>query len=275
MIVTVDTGGTKTLLASFDSKGKMSTPVRFPTPHDPSEYVALLTAQIREHYGAKKVEALVIALPGTIVDGVATWCRNLGWINFRAHDALKDILPGVPLLIENDANLGGLAETRALHPMPVSSVYITVSTGIGSGIVTNGVIDPGLRRSEAGQIRIEYKGKVQEWESFASGRAITKVYRRFARDIVSARHWRQIADRISRGLLVLIPIVQPDVIIIGGSLGTHFKKYHADLQSTLERHLPPHIPCPPLRQAAHPEEAVIYGCYYHGRDYLARQKATK
>ncbi|MEO5949133.1 MAG: ROK family protein [Candidatus Saccharimonas sp.] len=275
MIITIDTGGTKTLVSSFGKNGRMGESIKFPTPPKPKDYVATLTSIVRERYSHETVDAIVIALPGIVRDGVAIWCQNLGWSNFEAVKELKDLLPGVPVLVENDANLAGLSETRELHPMPVSSLYITISTGIGSGICTNGYIDPGLRYSEAGRALVEYDGRVQPWESFASGHAIVAVYKKFARDITSKRTWRQIADRISRGFLAVIPILQPDVIIIGGSVGTYFDRYALFLEGILKEHLPPHIPCPKIVQAQHPEEAVIYGCYYYGKDFLAIKKTKK
>lgn len=275
MIVTIDTGGTKTLISSFNAHGKMGESIKFPTPSDPKEYVKILKSTIREHFSHEDVSVIVLALPGIVKSGVAIWCNSLRWKDFKADAQFHDLLPGVPFLVENDANLAGLAETRALNPVPVSSLYVTISTGIGSGICTNGYIDPGTRYSEAGRALVEYDGKVREWESFASGHAIVEVYKQFARDITSKRTWRQISDRISRGFLAVIPVLQPDVIIIGGSVGTYFDRYHEYLEGILKEHLPPHIPCPKIVQAQHPEEAVIYGCYYYGKDYLADRKTTE
>ena len=275
MIITIDTGGTKTLVASFADNGRMGDSIKFPTPKEPAQYTAELKRIIRERYTGKKVDVVVVALPGIIRNGTAVWCQNLGWANFSAHTALKNLLPDVPVLIENDANLAGLSETRALRSIPRSSLYVTISTGIGSGICTNGYIDPGLRYSEAGRALVEYKGKVRQWESFASGRAIVRDYKKFARDIKNKRTWRQIAGRMSRGFLAVVPIVQPDVIIIGGSVGTYFERYGEFLSEILTDHLPPHIPCPKIVQAKHPEEAVVYGCYYYGKDYLALAKTMR
>lgn len=118
---------------------------------------------------------------------------------------------------------------------------------------------------------VEYDGIVNEWENFASGFAIRRDYGKFARDIHDKKTWKVIADKISRGFLVLIPLLQPDVIIIGGSIGTYFDRYETELESILSKRLPPHITRPDFRQALHPEEAVLYGCYYYGRDALAAQ----
>jgi predicted NBD/HSP70 family sugar kinase len=269
MIVAVDTGGTKTLVTLFSRDGVAGKMYKFPTPEDKNDYLDILKKTLHDNYGGQRIEAVVIGIPGTIKDGVAIWCNNLKWRNFDVADAMKDVLGPAPVFIENDANLAGLAETRSRTPMPMSSLYITISTGIGTGITTNGLIDPGLRLSEGGRMLVEFEGRVREWETFASGKAIHEEYELFAKDIHSEKTWNQIADRISRGLLVAIPLLQPETIILGGSIGTYFDQYSDRLKVILKAHLPDHIPCPRLLQAKHPEEAVIYGCYYYALDQLA------
>ncbi|HEU0266329.1 MAG TPA: ROK family protein, partial [Candidatus Saccharimonadaceae bacterium] len=249
---------------------KVEKSVKFPTPATTDHYVAQLRSVISTSFAGHDVSCVVVAIPGVIKNGVALWCANLGWRDFNVADALKGLYGDAPIIVENDANLAGLAAAHSLHPMPVSVLYATISTGIGSGIITNGKIDPGLRLSEIGHTPIEYDGRIQEWEKFASGRAIHEIYSKFAADITSHAVWKQIADRISRGFLAIIPTLQPDVIVIGGSIGTYFGRYAPELESLLIEHLPAHIPCPRLVQAAHPEQAVIYGGYYYARD-LATQ----
>ncbi len=269
MLVVVDTGGTKTLVASFDRSGVLGEQIKFPTPKDPTEYTILLRSILIDNYGKKKVKAIVVAAPGIIKNGIALWCPNLKWHDFHIQKALSGVLgKDTPVLIENDANLAGLAETRIMKKIPDQSLYVTISTGIGSGIITDGHINESLRNSEAGHALVEYDGVVQEWEKFASGQAIYKTYGKYARDIIDKRVWSQIADRISRGFLAVIPILQPNVIVIGGSMGTYFTKYGEKLQNILKEKLPDHIPCPKFIQAKHPELAVIYGCYYYAVDNL-------
>ena len=269
MLLAVDTGGTKTLVTSFDHDGTPGEKYRFETPKDPDDYLATLIDLIHQHYDTKQLDAVVIAAPGIIRDNVVEWAGNLGWKKFDLVSALRTFL-ACPVWLENDANLAGLAETRALEVIPPQSLYVTISTGIGSGIIVSGQIAPELSASEAGHALVEYDGKVRTWESFASGSSIKKTYGSYARDIHDEKVWAQIADKISRGFLVLIPILQPDIIIIGGSIGTYFHRYDKELRHLLRTHLPDHINLPKIQQAAHPEEAVLYGCYYYGRDQLAR-----
>jgi predicted NBD/HSP70 family sugar kinase len=268
MLVAVDTGGTKTLVAVFDVDGAMAGSQRFPTPRDTTEYIETVCRVIDDLTSGETPTALSIAIPGLINDGVAVWCGHLEWHNFNVRQAFAARYD-VPIFIDNDANLAGLAEARALDPIPSSVLYVTVSTGIGTGVITNGQIDPGLSSSEGGHMLVEFDGRLQKWEDFASGSAIYETYGRYARDIEDAETWQQIADRISRGFLAAIPLLQPSVIIFGGSIGTYFDKYSTQLERLLKKQLPEHIPCPRLAQAAHPEEAVIYGCYYHAIDQSA------
>lgn len=257
-----------TLFSHDGVAGKM---IKFPTPKDEKAYLEALTEVLQTNYGGQRIEAIVVAMPGIIKDGVAVWCNNLQWQNFDVATALKGVLGKTPVFVENDANLAGLAETRSLDPMPQSSLYVTVSTGIGTGITTNGKIDPGLRLSEGGRMLVEFDGHLQEWESFASGKSIYHTYGKYARDIKDKETWDEIANRISRGFLAAIPLLQTEVVIVGGSIGTYYSEYGEQLTTILRKHLPSHIACPKFFEAKHPEQAVIYGCYYYAIDALNDQ----
>ncbi|NTW61997.1 ROK family protein [Candidatus Saccharibacteria bacterium] len=270
MIVAVDTGGTKTLVSSFGKDGKLGEQFKFPTPKEPTEYLKQLRELIKQKYHDQSIDAVVIASPGVSKNGVVLWGGgNLKWENVDIKSRLAGVLGNTPVYVENDANLAGLGETRFLSKIPAQSLYVTISTGIGDGIITEGHINEDLRNSESGHALVEYDGVVREWETFASGKAIYKTYGQYAHDITSKKTWNQIADRISRGFLVVIPILQPDVIIIGGSIGTYFEKFSDQLQAILAEKLPNHIPCPKFIKAKYPELAVIYGCYYYALDKLA------
>lgn len=270
MLVVVDTGGTKTLVSSFNHEGVLGKQIKFPTPKDQKEYIKALSAVLLENFENKPIKAVIIGTPGIVNDGVVIWGGgNLKWNNLDIKSEISKIFSKkISICVENDAVLAGLGETRSLKSIPAQSLYVTVSTGIGTGIITNGHINDALRHSEAGHALIEYDGVVREWESFASGKAIFKAYGKYAKDIKNKRIWGQIADRISRGFLAVIPILQPDVIIIGGSIGTYFNEFGEKLQNILKEKLPTHIPCPKFIKAKHPELAVIYGCYYYAVDNL-------
>jgi predicted NBD/HSP70 family sugar kinase len=269
MIVAVDTGGTKTLITVFSRDGIAGKMIKFPTPQQESDYIETLREVLKKNYGGQRIEAIVFGVPSVVKDNVAVGANNLKWENFDIAKKLKGVLGSAPIFLENDANLGALAETRSRKPMPRTSLYIGIGTGIGTGIITNGKIDPHLSLSEGGQMMLEHEGSLQQWEDFASGRAIYKKYNQYARDITEDTVWKEIANSISRGLLVAIPLLQPEVVIIGGSIGTYFSRYSRYLKAAVKKDLRWDIPCPPILEANHPEEAVIYGCYYYAIDQLA------
>ncbi len=268
MIIAVDTGGTKTLVASFNRNGERLKTIKFSTPVIVKDYVTTLRATLDEHFSDQPIDVISLALPGLVEGTTAKWFGNLPWTDFDAKSALSGILNNATLLVENDANLAGLAETRQLTPTPFSSLYVTISTGIGTGLIINGKIDLGLKRSEAGHMMLEHNGQFQQWESFASGKAIYNTYNKFARDITDEKDWETISKCLCQGFVALIPVIQPDIIIIGGSIGTYFERYCQILERLINERLPAYINRPPLHQAKSPEEAVIHGCYYYALDYL-------
>lgn len=273
MLVTVDTGGTKTLVASFSEDGTITQSVKFATPKKTPDYILELTRTITSIVNPDDIDAIVIALPGVISDdGILLKAENLRWHDVDMKKELQGFFDG-PILVENDGNLAGLGETRQLNTIPATCLGIAIGTGIGTGIITKGKIDPNYRQSEGGLMVLEHDGVMKIWEDFASGRAITLAYSQYAHDITSKHTWNEIAVNISKGLLALIPTLRPDVIIIGGSIGTYFDNYHNRLVATLEEALPAHISVPRIIKASYPEEAVIYGCYYYALDSLTDSAA--
>lgn len=267
MIVAVDTGGTKTLVAVFDTGGQVVHEQKFPTPPDIHDYLETLTQTIDSLLSGTDATCLSVALPGVIVNGRMIYGGNLNWHDTDMSELLSNHYD-CPIIVENDANLAGLAEARALRELPATCLYVTVSTGIGTGVITNGQINPDFSISEGGQMVLLHNDEFARWESFASGKAIHTKYGKLASEIDDPAVWQEIAFGVAQGLLVLCPILRPSVIVLGGGVGAHFDKFSMQLNALLDEHL-----LDPLRpqvvEAAHPEEAVIYGCYYHAIDSLA------
>ena len=261
MIIAVDTGGTKTLVTSFTKNRKSGQKHRFITPKDPLEYIETLARVIKQEYDLAEITTISVAAPGLIEKKKINFCTNLPWQNFDLiGDLRKKLAAKIPILLQNDANLAGLAEVHALPILPEVGLYITVSTGVGTGVIINGTLDPILQRVHGGRMTLEFDGMLRDWESFASGRAIYETYGKYAHDIEDPHVWSAIADKISRGLVALIPLFQPDVIIIGGSIGTHYHHYHGVLAALIKEGVPKEFKQPKLTQAIHPQEAVLYGC---------------
>ena len=113
MIIAVDTGGTKTLITSFDESGKHGDFYRFETPKNKEEYLEKVTKTIITHYETAQIDGIIVAVPGIVRNNIAMWCANLQWRNFDIANSLKKDF-SCPIFIENDANLAGLAETKKI-----------------------------------------------------------------------------------------------------------------------------------------------------------------
>lgn len=261
MYVAVDIGGTKTLVGVFDKKGSLISNQRFKTPKNYGLFMNTLAQSLKSiNFPIKKI---AVAAPGRVNrnDGVVEAFGNLNWKNAPIKTDLEKRF-NVPVLIENDANLAGLSEAQFFINDFKKALYVTISTGIGTGIITNGIIDPNFADSEGGQMPLEHDGKIKPWEDFASGKSIQKKYGTLASKIHDTNIWKEIATNIAIGLIDLIAVVQPNVIIIGGgAVSSHFDKLGPLLKQQLKHQETSLIPIPPIKQAKRPEEAVIYGCY--------------
>lgn len=269
MIIAVDTGGTKTLITRFDDAGVMSFISKFPTPRDKQEYLSQVAASIKETVEDSGIDAIVVAMPGPIKNGVVQRTPNIGWENFDVASSLRGEFPDTAIFIANDADLGGIGEARSLDD-PKLCLYLTLSTGVGTGLTYQGKLLPGLRRFEGGSIRIDYGGERIRWEGVASGSGFYERYHQYGSEVDDPDKWRDYADRISSGLLAFIPLLEPDHIVIGGSMGAYFERYSGFLQEMLNSEIAKHMTDVQITQAKHPEEAVVYGCYYHALDQLNR-----
>lgn len=266
MIIAVDTGGTKTLVARFSRDGTCQKTDKFPTPHDTNEYLEQLSRSIRLLCENKAPTTIVVAMPGWIEHDVVIDFGNLPWHNFAIKTELTKRFRGTTILVENDANLGALGEVNSLAKLPSRCLYVTVSTGIGGGFIVDGIIDKTMRTMEIGHMELEIDGEITKWESVASGKALFNNYHELASDMTDQRHWHAVATRLSRGFLAFLPILRPDIIIIGGGVGAHLDQFASYLNESIDKHLSPHYQCP-IVAAKHPEEAVIYGCYYYATSH--------
>ena len=269
MYLGIDIGGTKTLLARITTDGTIEETLKFPTPQDYAQFLAELRDNVTK-ITTEPWQLVASSAPGKIdrTTGTGIVFGNLPWQNVPLRDDIAAIT-GTEVLIENDVKLAGLSEARAIDPIPHKTLYVTFSTGVSDGIVVDGVIDPELQDSEAGHMLFEKDGKLVTWESFASGKAITAKYGKFASEIDDEATWREITQDMALGLYALIADVQPDIIVVGGGVGSHFHKYGQYLTETLKSHEDPMVTIPPIIGAKRAEEAVIYGCYELMKDYQA------
>lgn len=260
MYLGIDIGGTKTLVACLNNKGVVTESHKFPTPKKYPEFLKELAITVA-NLSTKEFRAATVAVPGRIDRGrgVALAFGNLPWQDVPVRQDVQRIVKS-PVIMENDANLAGLSEAMLIKRFPCV-LYVTISTGIGTGIITNQQIAPEFEDSEGGQILLEHGGKLQMWEDFAAGSAIVRRFGKLAGEITDEKTWRIIAHDVALGLYDLIVFIQPDAVVLGGGVSAHFDKFDDLLMKQLKEFATPLTPIPPIYRAQRPDEAVIYGCF--------------
>ncbi len=261
MYVSVDIGGTKTLVASIDDNGVITEKIRFETPQDYHQELS----EIKRAFDSLEANDFVAGgagIPGAIdrVHHRALRFGNLPWTNLPIFSDLEKITD-CPMVVENDAKLAGLSEAMLVKHEYNKVLYLTVSTGVGAALIENRKIVTATADLGGASIPIVYRGKVISLDAFISGKSIVKRYGKMAHDIDEPEIWDQISRDLSAALIQLLAIMDPDLVVIGGSVGTQFPKYGDLLIKNLKKYELPLFTIPPIREAGRPEEAVLFGCY--------------
>ena len=154
--------------------------------------------------------------------------------------------------------------------MPKRALYLTVSTGIGGALLVNGSLSKDMIDMELGKTPLLFKGKMQHWEDFASGRAFVEAYGKSGDDVKDDRIWQSYAqDRLGPGLAVACSYLQIDTVVLGGGLGHHGDHFSDYLNPYLDERLHSIVRRPNIiRKAKYGKNAVIHGCYEHAKDQL-------
>jgi len=272
MIIAIDIGGTKTLVAVFDDSMNIVKSVKFKTPVQYSGFITELKESVKilplddMQAGAIGTRGIVDRKAGTLVqDSVLEW---------KDAPLVRDCeqLFGCSFSIENDSKIAGLSEARSVdNNLYHKVVYVTISTGIGSAFIVGGKLDQDMINSEVGKWVMEKDGKVQMWEEIASGSWIKATYGKLASELDDPEAWNTIAHNLALGFTNICAEYAPDIIIVGGGVGNHFEKFGSLLIEQVASLAHPMIRQCPIVEATHPDNAVIYGCFHSAHDRLATQ----
>ena len=261
MYLCIDVGGTKTLIALFDNKGKLLHSIKFLTNANQVKFYQALIQQIKVNFVLSGVKAISVAMPGIVKNNYATWLGNLPWHNFDiAKELNKDF--NLPVYVENDANLAALAEARNAKGR---SLYFTFSTGIGGGVIEDGKLVKRYLEFEPGHIEYVYEGKKAEWEDLAAASAINTKFGKFVSELTTPEEWNEVIKRMLLGLVPLTTSIKPARIIFGGPLGLHLNNYRTKLRKEFLAELPSGLTAPRFLIAKYGSFSSIYGCYYYAK----------
>ncbi len=266
MYIGVDLGGTSIKAGIVDKSGIIRIEKEIPTcaersPVEITEDIGNVILGLIKEYGISKrdIKAIGIGIPGLAnqTNGNVIFCVNLNWYDVPLRDMLEKRI-NIPIFIDNDATLAGLAEYEIGALQGVSSgVLITLGTGIGGGVIINGEVYRGANgvASEIGHMIVGENyydcncGKNGCLETFSSATAIIRytskllqesqeesiimerINKNFDKldaktifqcanegDEISIRAVNRFAKYLGTGIVNIINTIDPAVIALGGGV---------------------------------------------------------
>jgi predicted NBD/HSP70 family sugar kinase len=259
--VAVDVRASRTFVMITDSMGKqVGDIVSFPTKLDSQEFVKDLGIQVRkallENVGSSELDDIGLVIPGMLdrKTGFVLHAPTLRWRNVNLLEPLSKEFQGTEIHLENSGKACALAQiwsTRGDGLVLTDIVYVSVSDGVGVGVVMNGELVRGKHNTagEFGHVPLSIDGPQCScgangcWEAYISNPATLSRY--FGRDITVRQPQSvdvaefTIEDLITRarsndskaltalhstarylglGLASIINSVDPSQIYIGGEL---------------------------------------------------------
>jgi glucokinase len=260
-VLAVDLGGTRMRVAVVAPGGALLAHRVEPTPREAACPDALL-ALVAGMLDPTPAGLAVVGVPGRVdyASGRLEHAPNLPatWMPVLAETELSSIL-GVPVSLANDADLAAVGEARFGAGRGFRDVvYLTLSTGVGAGVVLGGRVVHGRRSlAEVGHMVIDRaaaaRGEPATLEALASGTALAglaaqagiegggpEVVRRVtAGDRVATGVWAQVVRAAAIGVANLAQLYSPEVIVIGGGLGRVGDVLLDPIRDHLRGHGPP------------------------------------
>lgn len=278
-IIAVDFGGTQIRAALFDDDARIIAQTAQATRASEGADVvfARLAASVREICGDwSRVRGIGVGAPGPLDPwrGVILFAPNLPGMNDFPLQARLEKEFSVPAFIGNDANLAALAEHRyGAGRGHKDMIYMTISTGIGGGIIADGKLFLGARgfAGEVGHQTLEANGPICNCgnvgclEALASGPAIVRAAReaiaqgresqlralseisgaavtRAARegDALAVEILQRAGRYIGIGIVNLVHLFDMQLFVLGGSVALHAWDYlYPAMRRAVEQHAMP------------------------------------
>ncbi|OEF99180.1 glucokinase [Vulcanibacillus modesticaldus] len=266
MYIGVDLGGTNIAVGLVDEEARLKYQKSIPTKSERTAEAIImdiinLIQEIINDYGFPKegIKAIGVGIPGLVnyKTGDVIQCVNLNWENVPLKVPIENAL-GIPVFIDNDATLAGLAEFEAGAMKGVKSgIILTLGTGVGGGIIIDGKIHTGFNgiASEIGHMVVGENyydcncGRNGCLETFSSSSAIINYTKKlmeeknsetviadkiqgnyenlngkiiFEAAINGDQLAKKVVDRfvkyLSIGIVNLINIIDPEIFVLGGGI---------------------------------------------------------
>ncbi len=284
----IDFGGTKIEIIALAADGSICLRRRVPNPRGYDAAIRSVVALV----GAAEMElsarcTVGIGIPGAISPATGLVKNaNSVWLNGRPLD--RDFAAALdrPVRIENDANCFALSEAADGAGAGKRVVFgVILGTGCGGGIVVDGRVLPGLHRvaGEWGHTPLPWPrpdelpakpcfcGQFGCLERYIAGPSLAEAYFGPGHDDAAAvgrrasagepaalaaiaRH----ADQVARGLAVVVNILDPDAIVMGGGVSGMAHLYEV-VPGLLARYTIAENACPPILRNVHGDSSGVRG----------------
>lgn len=231
LVVGLDIGGTKFLVASATQDGVILKRMQCAAPQDLQSGIHLLHEMIAEVSEQAEISAIGATIGGPLdwQTGVVSPLHQPAW----REVPLKEIIQqhwNCPFWVDVDTNLAALGEFHFGGETAPHLLYITLSTGMGGGYLINGHIYRGMAggHPEVGHMSINFRCRYPEritcecgapdcLEALVSGNAIRRIYGRPA-ELLDEDEWEEVGYNLGQGLRNMAVIYHPDVIVLGGGV---------------------------------------------------------
>ena len=265
-VLAADVGGTQMRAALVGPAGEILLRRSAPTPAQsdvPAAFTSLVAAMAAED-GHGSPSHAVVGLPGGVdyEAGRFLWAPNLPaqWPDQLSATGLSAQLH-LPVSIANDADLAAVGEAWfGAGAQSAAVAYLTVSTGIGAGVVNGGRVLRGSRSlAEVGHVVIDWRawrdGEPSTVEELGSGSGVTRQALEAGLGPASSQEieagaaagepkavaiWQQAIAACAAGVSNLVMSFSPSTVVIGGGMGRQDAFYGPLRDMVLER--PGHHP---------------------------------
>lgn len=231
MYIALDIGGTKLLAAAFSERHELIRRERIDTPHEFSEGIEALKYLVRRVAGSDAITAIGASAGGPLdfETGVVSPLHMPNWRNVPLKSLFEREF-SVPFRVDVDTNAAALAEYTFGELKTDRLLYVTVSTGVGGGLIVNGEVyrGGGGVHPEIGHQVVPYElpvlgpipcvcGSSDCLEAIVSGTAIKNHYRKPAEKLAD-EEWLQVGKNLAAGLRNAVALYAPSVIALGGGV---------------------------------------------------------
>ncbi len=287
--VGIDVGGTNTRVALIDDEMNLVRRVQFRTNVDDPEETLKKIASTIESF-EREIVGVGISIPGPLDlnNGFIISTPNLGekWWGLPIPQTISE-MTGLPVYLQNDANLAALAEAVVGDGKDKKIVqYLTISTGLGSGQVVDKKIYDGSHgfAHEVANCILWKNGPVQgalkpgAVEAICSGTAITNRARQAGLDVAHAGEVNDLAkagnetaaqimddakEYLANMIAILIAVVDPEIVILGGSVAVKIDGFAKEVEDRVKTKVfAPVIPYVDIRTTTLSEDSGLLGGGY-------------